>query len=254
MVNQGAKLPELFNRPGSADPAYSVRVSRKAKRVILQVTELGLLQIVLPHGMRRSSIPGVLREHREWIESATNRAKERRPSQPLIDRFAPPSEIRLTALGEIWTVALKGCQNSQPAIQQVRPRALQLIGDLRDPVIWSALLRSWLALRGKQVLIPWLSRVANRTGLRFRSVTVRVQRTRWGSCSVERHISLNARLLMVEPKVAEYVMIHELCHTREMNHSPRFWRLVERHEPDYRRLDRALIVASRQMPWWATGY
>jgi predicted metal-dependent hydrolase len=60
-------------------------------------------------------------------------------------------------------------------------------------------------------------------------------------------------LLMVEPKIAEYVLIHELCHTREMNHSQRFWNLVERHEPDYRRLDRALTIAARQMPWWANS-
>jgi predicted metal-dependent hydrolase len=253
MVDKGAQLPELFDQHGKAGLLYSVRTSRRAKRVILQVTEFGLLQVVLPRGMRRSLIPDVLREHRKWIDFATSRARARFLSQPLVERFSPPTEIRLTALGEIWTVTIRNYSHAKPVIEQPQPFTLRLAGDLRDPLTWSGLLRSWLALRGKQVLVPWLSRVSEQTGLRFRNATVRVQRTRWGSCSVNRHISLNGRLLMVEPKIAEYVMIHELCHTREMNHSPRFWNLVERHEPDYRRLDRALTIAARQMPWWANS-
>jgi predicted metal-dependent hydrolase len=253
MVHKGAQLPELFDDYSKAGLLYSVRTSRKAKRVILQVTEFGLLQVVLPRGARRSLIPDVLREHREWIDSATSRARARVLSQPLLDRFVPPTEIPLPALQEVWSVSLRSHLHSKPGIEQPRPFALRLIGDLRNPLTWSGLLRSWLALRGKQFLLPWLSRVSERTGLRVRSASVRVQRTRWGSCSVNRHISLNARLLMVEPKIAEYVLIHELCHTKEMNHSPRFWNLVERHEPDYRRLDRALTIAARQMPWWANS-
>jgi predicted metal-dependent hydrolase len=253
MAQKGAQLPELFDQHGKTGLLYSVRTSRRAKRVILQVTEFGLLQVVLPRGMRRSLIPEVLREHRKWIDFATNRARAQMLSQPLADRFTPPSEIRLPALGEIWAVTVKNSRHSKAVINQPRPYALQLSGDLRDPVVWSDLLRSWLAVRGKEFLLPWLARVSERTGLRYRSASVRVQRTRWGSCSVERHISLNARLLMVEPKIAEYVLVHELCHTREMNHSGRFWSLVERHEPDYRRLDRALTIAARQMPWWANS-
>ena len=253
MVRKGAELPELFDQHGKNGLLYSVRTSRRAKRVILQVTEFGLLQIVLPRGVRRSLIPDVLREHRQWIDSATNRAREWALSQPLVDRLVPPKEIRLPALGEIWTVTIKNSRPSKPAIEEARPYSLGLVGDIRHPLTWSSLLRSWLTFRGKQFLIPWLSRVSERTGLRFRSAGVRVQRTRWGSCSVERHISLNARLLMLEPKITEYVLIHELCHTREMNHSARFWSLVERYEPDYRRLDRALTIAARQMPWWANS-
>jgi len=253
MVDKGAQLPELFDQYGKTSLLYSVRTSRRAKRVILQVTEFGLLQVVLPRGARRSLIPDVLREHREWIDIATSRARARVLSQPLLDRSVPPTEIRLSALQEVWSVFLRNRPYSKPVIEQPRPFALQLSGDLRNPLTWSGLLRSWLALRGKEFLLPWLSRVSERTGLRFRTASVRVQRTRWGSCSVNRHISLNARLLMVEPKIAEYVLIHELCHTKELNHSPRFWNLVERHEPDYRRLDRALTIAARQMPWWANS-
>jgi len=181
MVDKGAQLPELFAEYGKAGLLYSVRTSRKAKRVILQVTEFGLLQVILPRGARRSLIPDVLREHREWIDSATSRARARVLSQPLLDRSVPPTEIQLSALQEVWSVSLRNRPYSKPALEQPRPFALQLVGDLRNPVTWSGLLRSWLALRGKQFLLPWLSRESERTGLRFRSASVRVQRTRWGA-------------------------------------------------------------------------
>ncbi|HEU5397490.1 MAG TPA: SprT family zinc-dependent metalloprotease [Verrucomicrobiae bacterium] len=70
-------------------------------------------------------------------------------------------------------------------------------------------------------------------GLAVRRVTVRNQRTRWGSCSPRGDISLNWRLIQTPPFVRDYIILHELMHLRQMNHSPRFWREVERVCPDY---------------------
>src|SRR5260221_2002480 len=95
MVDKGAQLPELFDQYGKTGLLYSVRTSRRAKRVILQVTEFGLLHGDLPLGARRSMIPDVLREHRESIEFATSRARAPVLSQPLLGRSVPPTEIGL---------------------------------------------------------------------------------------------------------------------------------------------------------------
>ena len=65
-------------------------------------------------------------------------------------------------------------------------------------------------------------------------ITVRTQRSRWGSCSAQGNLSFNALLLLAPPEVLDYVVVHELCHRREMNHSPRFWAEVERLVPDWR--------------------
>lgn len=75
---------------------------------------------------------------------------------------------------------------------------------------------------------------ASRLGVTFERIAIRDQRTRWGSCSSRGTLSFNWRLVLAPPEVAEYVVVHELCHLREPNHSPRFWQLVAAARPGYR--------------------
>ena len=71
-------------------------------------------------------------------------------------------------------------------------------------------------------------------GVRFRRIRIGAQRTLWGSCSPRGALSFNWRLVLAPFEVLDYVVVHELCHLHVLNHSPRFWRLVERHRPGWR--------------------
>lgn len=97
-----------------------------------------------------------------------------------------------------------------------------------------------LRVRARCELPPQLLALAARQGLAVRRISIRNQRSRWGSCSSTGHISLNFRLLLMPPDVCEYILIHELMHMRQPNHSIRFWRLVEAACPGFREAERWL--------------
>ena len=79
-----------------------------------------------------------------------------------------------------------------------------------------------------------LLEMAAEHGLTVNGISIRNQRTRWGSCGRDGKISLNWRLVLMPPDVRDYVLIHELMHLKRLDHSPKFWRLVEAACPDYR--------------------
>ena len=90
-------------------------------------------------------------------------------------------------------------------------------------------------LRKAQVILP--QRVAfwaQRIGVRYGRITIRRQKTRWGSCSSKGNLNFNCTLVLAPQAVMDYVIIHELCHRKEMNHSPRFWAEVEKYCPDHK--------------------
>ncbi len=75
---------------------------------------------------------------------------------------------------------------------------------------------------------------AQQIGVSYERIRIAEQKTRWGSCSSKGTLSFNWKLMLAPPKVLDYVVVHELCHLKEMNHSPRFWKLVEDIMPDYK--------------------
>jgi len=112
------------------------------------------------------------------------------------------------------------------------------------------LLRRWLVGAARRILPQHVERLAGETGLRPVDVSIRRQRTRWGSCTAGRRINLNCAALFLSPPLVEYLIVHELCHLRHMNHSRRFWRLVESFVPDFQGREAGLAAAWNSVPGW----
>jgi predicted metal-dependent hydrolase len=111
-------------------------------------------------------------------------------------------------------------------------------------------LRAWLLKAAHARLAPRVATLAADAGVRYARVSIRRQRSRWGSCSVRGTISLNACLLFQRPDVVDYLIVHELTHVVHMNHSARFWQAVEARCPGWRALDRELLQGWRNVPRW----
>lgn len=97
-----------------------------------------------------------------------------------------------------------------------------------------------LARHASEVLPEIAAYYAPLVGVDYGRITIRAQHTRWGSCSGKGNLNFNCLLMLTPDDVMEYVVVHELCHRKEMNHSPRFWAEVERILPDYQRSRRWL--------------
>ena len=91
-----------------------------------------------------------------------------------------------------------------------------------------------LAEAARTDIPPRVQHFAALMGVRCGRITIRAQKTRWGSCSAKGNLNFNCLLMLCPEEVRDYVVVHELCHLRELNHSPRFWALVESILPDYR--------------------
>ncbi len=234
----------------STDPSspLRLRLSRRARRVRLRVLPDGNVELVLPEGSDVAAALAFAESNRPWVERARARLLGRRLAQEAAVR-AIPDTIDLPALGESWRLELVTGPEGVPRVRSLAGQRLRLVCSGSDD--WVALLRAWLRRRGAETLPAWLEQVAARTGLQYARVQVRLQRSRWGSCSSRGTISLNAKLLLLTPALVDYLMVHELCHTRVMSHSAKFWRLVESKQPGALELDRSLRRVSRNLPAWA---
>lgn len=94
--------------------------------------------------------------------------------------------------------------------------------------------------RAKRIFPERTAYFAKRMGVDYGRITIREQKTRWGSCSSKGNLNFNWKLVLLDPELLDYVVVHELAHRREMNHSVAFWKVVEAELPDYRERRRRL--------------
>jgi len=244
---------EPLLHPAAAAPfPYRIRESTRARCVGLRVTLQHGLEVVLPRGCDPSVVPDVLRRKQRWIRAALDRLaahlKVFGPPQP----WQLPAQIKLPAIGRVWRVEAVETASRRMMVRDAGADCLRIIGRINNEKACRAALARWLMTQAREHLPPLLHAASQRTGLHCQRVSVRRQRSRWGSCSRHKTISINAKLLFLSPELVDYVLVHELCHLAEMNHSRRFWALVANHCPDYRHANRQLREMWKHLPRWAT--
>jgi predicted metal-dependent hydrolase len=221
---------------------WRVRVSPRARNLSIQVYPHGAVEIVVPKRTGAKSIAEFVTSHKEWIVRTRDAFAQR-----LGQQVSLPEQIHLSGIGQHVAVSYEHAEEATFTFvgQQLTVRAPAI-----TPANCWPVMRQWLIYLAKEHLGREVARLSTEVDARPARVQVRLQKTRWGSCSSRRTLSLNAGLLLVEPEQLEYVVIHELCHLHHMNHSKRYWKRVRQHCPDYKGLDRALDKAWEYMPNW----
>ena len=226
-----------------------MRESTRARRLSIRVHPHGAVEVVVPRRTRPEDVREFVTQNRAWVNRTLTRLGL--PDGP--QAAVRPLSLELASTNERWHVDYRHGEGTRSRFDVHRtdssPRLSLTLGTGNDDA-WRQLLRRWLVDYAREVFEPRLHSLSEATGLPYSRLQVRRQRTRWGSCSVRGTISINCGLLFLSPALGRYLLVHELCHTRHMNHSPAFWRLVLRHEPDARALDRALTQAWASIPPW----
>lgn len=235
---------QLFETRSPAD-RWTVRVSRRARRLSVRVYPGGRVEVVVPPGASPTAVQKFVGTHRQWI----HRRVADLSSSAAIDGSRPAS-IKLPAIGRHFAVDYEHAAGPGARVRAAGENAIVVTGPLHQDRVLIAALREWLVELAREQLGNQLARVASEGGLRYSRAQIRRQRTRWGSCSATGTISINVCLLFLRPQVVRYLLVHELCHTRHMNHSARFWSLVESFEPGYRELDAELLRGWQTVPGW----
>ena len=244
--------PDVAQPQATGLPAYTLRRSPRAKRVRLKVSAREGLCIVVPRWFDAAGVPALLQRQAQWIAQALARVEHERH---LFAQQPPPSlpeRLELRALGEDWSVLYRESARASLALR-ASGRELHFSGKHFPRAAVAAKLTAWLRRRVMSDLAPLAFEIARQKGMTIKKVLPRSQRTRWASCSAKGTVSLNTKLLFLTPELARYVLIHELCHTIHLNHSGKFWRLVETHEPHFRQLDKQLRDAWKNLPPWLTA-
>lgn len=230
---------------------YHYRRSARARHVGLRLSRSAGLLVTVPLRVTLAQVDAVVLAKSGWISKHLDRFAALPPGIPIPSTpVALPLIIELPALSESWTVAYAESTIAGVRLRVLAPGELQLRGAIADAELCRRALRLWLAQRAEETLLPLLRELAIAGNFRYERGQIRGQRTRWGSCSGRGTLSLNWHLLFLNPQQVRYVLLHELCHTVELNHSPRFWQLLEQHQPDSEGLRQSMRRAWQELPAW----
>jgi predicted metal-dependent hydrolase len=231
---------------------YRIRVSARAQSVRLRLAPREGLTVVTPAGFPPDRLEGLLRGKQHWIAKHWHRFEnpQGNPSNLEPTPGVRPDTLEFLAIGESWRIEYRQTAARTLSARSPHPGILIVSGPIEDIPLCRVVLRRWLLRHAHRSLLPWLDRLSAETGLPYSGLRIRLQRSRWGSCSSRKSISLNAKLLFLPPELVRYVLLHELSHTRELNHSRRFWTLLERWEPAAKARHAAFRGAGNGIPHW----
>ena len=203
---------------------YTLRLSNKAKYLRLQINHANELEVILPKRYKHEKAEDFILQKENWIlKHLKEKSKEA--------FYFLGKEIKVQINYDLFVRKPQIIYSNKKLIANI-PAGYSFTQD--------EIYTSWLKHKAKIYFPKRIKELSKLTAFNYNKVTIRSQKTRWGSCSASGALSFNYRLLRFSEKVIGYVIIHELCHLKELNHSKKFWKLVEKFCPDYKKLKREL--------------
>ena len=218
------KIPIVFRR------------SKNASRLRMQIGTEGKLNLIAPWFTSDKGIQIFIKKHQNWIEKHWVKVEKLKKLRP---EFHYRSGDTYYYFGEPVTLDVRPSEKKRPSIK-IRDDKMFItlnrnisrqegIGSIKKVI------QEFYKKKAEEVIRDRLDYFNEHYGFSFNRVTMRDQKSRWGSCSLLRNLNFNWRLIMAPIEVIDYVVVHELCHLKEMNHSSRYWALVALALPEHKK-------------------
>lgn len=241
----------IVTTPFPWPPVYQLRKSLKAKRVSLSISKSKGLEVIVPYKSRKEpDIEALFNEKRRWIEKNLAPILLNTDSKP--QELIKPLWLDLKAIQKLVTFTYQKTEHKLIRIKSCSEivNNFIVIGPIDNDHLVFRALRRWLTHTAYQTFSPWLHNLSQKTGLMYHDLSIRSQSTLWGSCNAKKRISLNNKLLFIPEHLVNYILLHELCHTRHLNHSQRYWNLLKTFDPDCLKHRKEMRQVLTYIPPW----
>ncbi|MCK5027109.1 MAG: M48 family metallopeptidase [Candidatus Pacebacteria bacterium] len=233
-----------MNREEKKDIKIDKIIRSKRKTVMIQITKDARLIVRAPKYTPNFAIKVVVQKHQAWIEKKRELVRER-AEKFKNKKFKDNEEFLFLGQSyKLFCVSKDGFrkkfkQGSTLLETQRQGRSLVfddkaffLLSGVSDP---KKVFESWYKKRAREILVPRVRELSEKHKFLYNKIRITSAQTRWGSCSSKKNLNFSWRLVMAPQKTIDYVIIHELVHTKHMNHSKFFWGAVEGIVPDYKK-------------------
>lgn len=232
-------------------PDYTLRYSAKAKYLQVRISKKGL-EVVVP-GLKpipQKTIDHFLEEKKTWIMRHWQRLQSMK-ELAIVEPLVLPHVIHLAGILQSWQISYIEMAIDKVCGMTNQNKELKLLGNIKNDDHCISALKKWLMQMAKVHLKERLDFLSQRSGLSYGELTVRLTKTRWGSCSSTKNISLCCRLLFLPVHLMDHVILHELSHTKVMSHGARFWKLFRKLDENCDQHRAELKTAHEYVPFWA---
>lgn len=218
----------VINPFSHLDCQFTVRESKRAKRINLRIKPPKTVELTIPCGSSLKKGLRFAKEHQDWVVQKLESAQ-----QKTLERVRPvTSESNFTTKQHIFCFKPHKLDSAFIRVNKKETH-------IHYPQQWSdtdervqdmvkIAIRETYRIEAKEYLPVRLNKLAKANGFIYNKVSVRDSKKRWGSCSAQKNISLSLSLMSLPDHLIDYILLHELCHTIEMNHSPRFYALLNK--------------------------
>ena len=193
------------------------------KNLIITVKDADTLEVRAPKNLSKEEIEGFVRDKKRWIE------KKAGEKEKIKNEFGDIYAYRQFLLfGKRFRIVKSNVTEATILEDMfVVPQKVTEISQLKEAM------KKFVLEKAKNNLPAIMSQIGSKIGICPAGVRVKSLKSKWGSCDSNKMITFNSRLIQLEPKLIEYVVIHELCHVVELNHSEKFWKTLEQFIPDW---------------------